>query len=592
MKNVVVMIAVIFALIGSQAHATVFFVSSAKGLDTNTGLTTITAFKTLQKAAGSTHPGDTVDVMPGTYTDQYDADILNISTSGTPGSPITYKSYIPQAADITLGPNNWSGIRVASGTQYIVIDGFEITGYNQSLTWAGANKARQSGLGVPLYNGDGVWMDGSYDPSTKVVNAVAHIVVQNCFIHDCAEGGIGSGHSDYLTIRNNTVWNCAWYSSYNGSGISTWVNANTDNNATDIRDLIQNNVVYDCRCEIGCPGSSQWTITDGNGIIIDDADCRGSTGIPYTGKVVVENNLVYNCGGRGINVFCSNNVSVIHNTLYHNANGYSVADVHIAAGSAGSPPFVADNGFAGGATDSMYTGPVDTSLIKNVAPAPLVIYQSERYGVAPSGFTYTVHVRPVCSYEIALHFTEDRWNQAGQRLFNVSVNGNPWLTNFDIFATAGAMHRAVAEVCRDTSDPNGNITLDFTPGSAGVPKVDGIEVLSDTDTPNADISFVDLDPPIGGYVCADNIIWSNVGTASLTEWNIAPSKIVCDSNLYYNGTTSHPVVEYGDKNALWTNPLFFSTDIANIPNFHLRLASPALGSANRTFGQDNNRGCY
>ena len=41
-------------------------------------------------------------------------------------------------------------------------------------------------------------------------------------------------------------------------------------------------------------------------------------------------------------------------------------------------------------------------------------------------------------YTVRLHFAEIYWTAAGQRRFNVAINGTQVLTNFDIFATAGA----------------------------------------------------------------------------------------------------------------------------------------------------------
>ncbi len=59
-------------------------------------------------------------------------------------------------------------------------------------------------------------------------------------------------------------------------------------------------------------------------------------------------------------------------------------------------------------------------------------YTGERYGQ----FAYAFSV-PAGAYSVRLRFAEIWWTQAGQRLFNVSINGAPVLTNFDIVAAAG-----------------------------------------------------------------------------------------------------------------------------------------------------------
>ena len=554
-----------------------YYVSSAAGLDSNSGLSMSTPFKTLQKAADITHPGDTVYALSGTYTDTNNPDVINIRTSGTASAPITFRNYKGQTPKIQLSTNNWRGVNIAAGVKYIVIDGFEIAGINQSLTWKGASAARESGLGIPLYHGTGVCCNGTFDSATKAINPVSHIVVENCKIHDCGEEGFGSLQSDYLTIKNNVIWNCSWYSSYNGSGISTCENANVDNNTADYKIIITGNKVYNCAAYIGSM-QIKWSLTDGNGIIIDDADCRGTSQIAYAGKTLVADNLVYHCGGRGINVGSSNNVDVINNTLYHNATSFPVANVHIAAGGNAASPFVADAGFTGGATDSPWDGPVDTSLINGVAIAPQAVYHNERFGTSPDGFKYTIHVKPLCSYRIILHFTEDKWNEPNKRQFNVSINDNRWLNNFDIFAAAAALHKAVAEVALDTSDPDGNIVIGFTPGAYDVPKVDAVEVIPDYFAPSGEICFDSSIKPTGMYHCYGNICWPIAGEPAITQYNVDPSQINLDYNLYYDSSGSHPAVAFTDKNAVWSDPRLKSPGIGADADFQLLPDSSAINS--------------
>ena len=51
------------------------------------------------------------------------------------------------------------------------------------------------------------------------------------------------------------------------------------------------------------------------------------------------------------------------------------------------------------------------------------------------------------------------------------------LTNFDIYAAAGAQYKAVVVEFFVTADSNGTITLQFSNGAADFAKVDGIEIL-------------------------------------------------------------------------------------------------------------------
>ena len=62
------------------------------------------------------------------------------------------------------------------------------------------------------------------------------------------------------------------------------------------------------------------------------------------------------------------------------------------------------------------------------------------------------NLTPAGSYTVRLDFAEIYWTAAGQRLFNVSINGQQVLTNFDIFATAGGKDIAIAETFTATAN--------------------------------------------------------------------------------------------------------------------------------------------
>jgi len=76
-----------------------------------------------------------------------------------------------------------------------------------------------------------------------------------------------------------------------------------------------------------------------------------------------------------------------------------------------------------------------------------------------------------------LHFAELSWTAAGQRLFNVAINGTTVLNNFDIFATAGAQNRAVTEQFNATANSSGQIMISFTNAGVDNPEINGIEIL-------------------------------------------------------------------------------------------------------------------
>jgi hypothetical protein len=146
----------------------------------------------------------------------------------------------------------------------------------------------------------------------------------------------------------------------------------------------------------------------------------------------------------------------------------------INSGGAGSGSFAPDADYTVGSGGTFATGaPIDTSGVSN--PAPQAVYQTERFG----DFTYTIpHLTPNSQYQVRLHFAEIYWTGPGQRQFNVDINGQRVLTNFDVFSAAGGANKAVVETFLAQSDAQGNIVIQYLTGSVDLPKSSGIEVLA------------------------------------------------------------------------------------------------------------------
>jgi hypothetical protein len=151
--------------------------------------------------------------------------------------------------------------------------------------------------------------------------------------------------------------------------------------------------------------------------------------------------------------------------------GAAITSIAINAGGPTVSPFVADEDFTGGGTIN-HANTIDLSGVTN--PAPMAVYQTGRDG----NFTYTIPgFAAGSSQTVRLHFAETFWNSAGSRLFNVSVNGTQVLTNFDIFAAAGAMNKAVIEQFTENANSNGQYVIQFTTVKDNS-LVSGIEITS------------------------------------------------------------------------------------------------------------------
>ena len=155
--------------------------------------------------------------------------------------------------------------------------------------------------------------------------------------------------------------------------------------------------------------------------------------------------------------------------------------IAISAGGPTAGSFAADEDFVGG-TASGTNATININGVTN--PAPQSVYQNQRFG----NFTYTLPgLTPGTNYVVRLHFDEFYWTQAGQRVFNVSINGTQVLTNFDIFAAAGGQDIAIVEQFAATANAQGQVVLQFVSVKDNA-EINGIEVETPTATntpPNA-----------------------------------------------------------------------------------------------------------
>jgi len=110
-----------------------------------------------------------------------------------------------------------------------------------------------------------------------------------------------------LLIENNEIFNNCWYTMWAASGISL-INMKATTPAGNA--IIRGNKVYNNYCLVKWIDIKNYS--DGNGIIIDV-----NTG--YTGSFLIENNLVFDNGGRGLYIMSAQNAIFRNNTSYWNS---------------------------------------------------------------------------------------------------------------------------------------------------------------------------------------------------------------------------------------------------------------------------------
>lgn len=279
---------------------------SPSGNDNSNGLSTNSAFRTLQKAANLVKAGDTVYVMNGTYENGSSSAQFMIlyQKNGTASAPITIKAF-PGHNPVIRSKSSYA-INIV-GSSHILIEGLTLEGSNNSITKEYALQQKYN-RNNPLTKGIGIGIN----------EKSRHVTIRNNKISNFGGHGIHAYRSDYVTIEKNIVARNAWYSPYGTSGISTQYNWNSDSVTNKYKMVIQDNIVYENKNIV--PWYAVNKITEGHGIIIDDVlnTQSGSFGQRYNGKTLVKNNIIYRNGGSAVNVYSSPNVDIVNNTTYQN----------------------------------------------------------------------------------------------------------------------------------------------------------------------------------------------------------------------------------------------------------------------------------
>ena len=332
-------------------------------------------YKTINRGIQDVNAGGTVYVMDGIYTDESAGEpfvsfyedptqqdsagnnyvfsngenlnnphVVTINKAGneTDGY-ITVKNYPNHRPKIIF--DGQGGIKLGPNANYVIVEGFEVEGPSQSITYNQAIMNRrnrvtlkesinQNNNNYSYFSGKGIW--GGYDDHH-------HIIIRNNIVHDTPGSGIRFNDSDYITIENNTIYNTTWWTSSASSAVvfAETIAVSDDDNTTDIKMIIRGNTVYNNWNRIpfymssfpdnaqppnGNYGNAGYsTILDGQGLYVTRSDPN------YNGTFLFENNLCVNNGKNGINFDRSNASSALirNNTIYFNGAHDLVQDISV-----------------------------------------------------------------------------------------------------------------------------------------------------------------------------------------------------------------------------------------------------------------------
>ncbi len=203
-------------------------------------------------------------------------------------------------------------------------------------------------------------------------------------------------------------------------------------------------------------------------------------------------------------------------------------------------------------------GPIVTNSIANATNDD--IYQSERISNASlNPFGYALPVSNG-SYTVTLHFAETAFPNAGQRMFNVEVEGIEVLENYDILAQAGAPNTAVQETVLGIQVSDGMLNIDFI-SVVERAKVNAIEVSGPVSLVTIPFgvnaggnayasSGLNFSADTGVYFLEEGTPFSNAASISNTQ-----------DDVLYNSERFNPTLRFalpGFIKGLYTIQLYFA----------------------------------
>jgi parallel beta-helix repeat protein len=271
----------------SNVIAGTYYVAT-NGSDTNPGTKDL-PWATIQKAANTMGPGDTVYVEAGTYNNFPG---VSIYTSGTESSSITYDA---NGTVILDGNNAAVDAFLISGASWIVIDGFTIRNF-----------------------------DGDKKCGVHLKAGASHCTVQNCEIYNITGGG-GTGVANGIRILNssyNTISNNYCHNNYGGIGLRSYPDDQSHETKNNL--IVGNETSF-----------SDVVPENGDGIAASDWWIHDNT---------FRGNIVHHNDDDGIDLWQSHNNIVEKNIAYANGNGTGGDGNGYKLGSKGTNP----NGISGG----------------------------------------------------------------------------------------------------------------------------------------------------------------------------------------------------------------------------------------------------
>lgn len=322
--------ALMTGLTTTSIFAATYYVATT-GSDSNPG-TLAAPFKTIQKGIDVLKAGDTCYVRGGTYNEG-----LVLKQSGTSSAPITIRNY--NGETVTVNSGNVQAVRTGGRRHYNTIDGLRFI--SRKVTYS-------NGKQYSLDFEDGVW-DGFTDKN----GGNNGFILRNCYI----EGSV------HFYGHYNLMENCEV------NGRSEWSDGIFESFAASHHNTYRKNKIY------GFTNRGIWSmqytdsVTIENNVIHDTGnmgiDCDGAGHPVYNS--VVRGNIIYNVGGRGIEMENAFN-SITKNNVIYNSAKWGINYINYGYG----PDFNSDDEYRDDNTNAL----IRNNLIYNTAEAGIILNAS------------------------------------------------------------------------------------------------------------------------------------------------------------------------------------------------------------------------
>lgn len=222
---------------------------------------------------------------------------------------------------------------------------------------------------------------------------------------------------------------------------------------------------------------------------------------------------------------------------------------------------LASFGYAGG------TGGYVANTITGVCAQAQSLYQRERYSTSTNGTLYQFDC-PEGIYEVTLLEAETYWTGTGKRVFNVFIQGQPVLTNYDIYAAAGGMNLPVTLVFTSVV-ANSQLQILFKPIVDNA-RISGLQVRKIADV----YSDTDGIPDWWRMAYFDDAIGSAVDNSRGSD--DADGDGVCNLTEFLNGTdplssASAPVGPLFSINQFLSNGSNIAVGLPSLSNWNYQL---------------------